>query len=95
MRFPSLLLVALALVAVGASQVVVPQGKPDFLDVTVKKIARGVMTRLHAEVTRTINFYRSQQGGNAPSRVLASRAEARAMPKSVILAQPSSPLQVN
>ena len=37
MRFPSLLLVALALVAVGASQVVVPQGKPDFLDVTVKR----------------------------------------------------------
>jgi Tfp pilus assembly protein PilN len=28
------------------------------------------MTRLHAEVTRTINFYRSQQGGSQPSMVL-------------------------
>ena len=34
------------------------------------KIVRNVMTRLHAEVTRTINFYRSQQGGSQPSMVL-------------------------
>jgi len=34
------------------------------------KIVRNVVTRLHAEVNRSINFYRSQQGGTAPSRVL-------------------------
>lgn len=34
------------------------------------KIVRNVMTRLHAEVVRTINFYRSQQGGNPPGLVL-------------------------
>ena len=28
------------------------------------------MTRLHAEVVRTINFYRSQQGGSQPAMVL-------------------------
>lgn len=34
------------------------------------KIVRNVMTRLHAEVSRTINFYRSQQGGGQPTQVL-------------------------
>jgi type IV pilus assembly protein PilM len=34
------------------------------------KIVRNIMTRLHAEVIRTINFYRSQQGGNQPGMVL-------------------------
>ncbi len=38
----------------------------------VAKIVRTVMTRLHAEVNRSINFYRSQQGGGAPERVLLS-----------------------
>jgi Tfp pilus assembly protein PilN len=36
------------------------------------KIARNVMTRLHAEVVRTINFYRSQQGGSQPDMLLLS-----------------------
>lgn len=36
----------------------------------VSKIVRNVITRLHAEVNRSINFYRSQQGGNAPQLVL-------------------------
>jgi type IV pilus assembly protein PilM len=36
------------------------------------KIVRSVMTRLHAEIVRTINFYRSQQGGGQPSMVLLS-----------------------
>lgn len=35
----------------------------------VSKIVRNVVTRLHAEVNRSINFYRSQQGGSPPSRV--------------------------
>ena len=36
----------------------------------VSKIVRNVVTRLHAEVNRSINFYRSQQGGNAPALIL-------------------------
>lgn len=38
----------------------------------VSKIVRGVVTRLHAEVNRSINFYRSQQGGSTPQFVLLS-----------------------
>lgn len=36
----------------------------------VSKIVRNVVTRLHAEVNRSINFYRSQQQGDPPSLVL-------------------------
>ena len=36
----------------------------------ISKIVRNVVTRLHAEISRSINFYRSQQGGTAPVRVL-------------------------
>lgn len=32
----------------------------------ISKLARGVMTRLHAEVERSITFFRSQQGGGKP-----------------------------
>lgn len=32
----------------------------------VSRVVRNVMTRLHAEISRSINFYRSQQGGSAP-----------------------------
>lgn len=35
----------------------------------VSKIIRNTMTRLHAEISRSISFYRSQQQGNAPVRV--------------------------
>jgi len=35
----------------------------------ISKIARNVVTRLHAEISRSVNFYRSQQGGSAPSRM--------------------------
>ena len=35
----------------------------------VSKIIRNTMTRLHAEITRSISFYRAQQQGNAPIRV--------------------------
>ncbi len=35
----------------------------------VAKVVRNVMTRLHAEISRTINFYRSQQGGSQPKRL--------------------------
>jgi type IV pilus assembly protein PilM len=36
----------------------------------VSKVIRNVVTRLHAEVNRSINFYRSQQDGSSPSHVL-------------------------
>ncbi|MEG2415159.1 MAG: pilus assembly protein PilM, partial [Kiritimatiellia bacterium] len=35
------------------------------------------MTRLHAEVSRSISFYRSQQEGKAPTRVLLTGASAQ------------------
>lgn len=34
------------------------------------KVIRGAMTRLHSEVTRSVNFYKGQQGGSEPTRVL-------------------------
>lgn len=36
----------------------------------ISKLARGVMTRLHTEIERSITFFRSQQGGEKPVRVL-------------------------
>ncbi len=33
------------------------------------KIIRNTMTRLHAEISRSVNFYRAQQGGSAPQRI--------------------------
>jgi type IV pilus assembly protein PilM len=36
----------------------------------ISKLARGVMTRLHTEVERSITFYRSQQAGSRPVRAL-------------------------
>ena len=43
----------------------------------LSKVIRTVMTRLNAEVTRSIAFYRSQQEGSAPARVLLSGASAQ------------------
>ncbi|MCO5044252.1 MAG: type IV pilus assembly protein PilM [Verrucomicrobia bacterium] len=36
----------------------------------VSKIVRNVMTRMHAEIDRSIKFYRSQQNGQSPARIL-------------------------
>lgn len=36
----------------------------------VSKIVRNVMTRMHAEIDRSIKFYRSQQNGQPPSLIL-------------------------
>jgi type IV pilus assembly protein PilM len=45
--------------------------EPDDPDVArVSKMIRNTMTRLHAEISRSISFYRSQQHGSAPQRVL-------------------------
>ena len=35
----------------------------------VSKMVRNTMTRLHADISRSISFYRSQQGGSQPVRV--------------------------
>ena len=35
----------------------------------VSKMIRNSMTRLHAEIARSISFYRAQQGGSQPERV--------------------------
>ncbi len=43
----------------------------------LSKVIRNVMTRLHAEVTRSISFYRSQQEGNPPVRVLLTGASSQ------------------
>ena len=40
--------------------------------VRVSEIVRGTMTRLHAEVMRSISYYRVQQQGSAPERVFLS-----------------------
>ena len=45
----------------------------------VSKMIRNTMTRLHAEISRSISFYRSQQGGAQPERVFLSGG-AVAMP---------------
>ncbi len=42
----------------------------------ISKLVRNSLTRLHSEIMRTINFYRSQQGGSAPAFVLLSGATA-------------------
>lgn len=42
----------------------------------VSKCVRGSMTRLHAEVRRSINSYRGQQNGSAPTRVLLTGGSA-------------------
>jgi type IV pilus assembly protein PilM len=44
--------------------------EPDDPEVArVSKMIRNSMTRLHAEIARSISFYRSQQGGSQPQRV--------------------------
>ena len=35
----------------------------------VSKVCRSVMTRLQTEINRSINFYRSQQGGGTPAKI--------------------------
>ena len=40
------------------------------LAATISKIARNVMTRLHGEVSRSINVWRAQHGGSQPTRML-------------------------
>ena len=48
----------------------------DELSDRVSKLVRTSLTRLHAEILRSINFYRSQQGGNAPQRMFITGGSA-------------------
>ena len=43
----------------------------------VSKVIRTTLTRLHAEISRSINFYRSQQGGAAPARLFLTGGTVR------------------
>ena len=42
----------------------------------ISKVCRAVLTRLNAELSRSINFYRSQQGGSAPARLILTGGSA-------------------
>ena len=59
-------------VALGGTYAVADDEQAD----RVSKIVRNVATRLHSEVNRSINFYRSQQGGSAPVRLLLTGGTA-------------------
>jgi type IV pilus assembly protein PilM len=51
--------------------------EPDDAEIArISKIIRNQMTRLHQEIARSITFYRSEHGGNAPSRVLLAGGTA-------------------
>ena len=41
----------------------------DPVEARLSKVIRNTMTRLHAEIARSVNFYRSTQGGTTPKRV--------------------------
>jgi len=45
-------------------------GPSDQAEARVAKVIRNTMTRLHAEISRSISFYRSSQTGSQPLRVL-------------------------
>lgn len=48
----------------------------DEIAARISKLSRGVVTRLHNEVERSVTFYRSQQGGGRPTQVLLSGGAA-------------------
>ncbi len=60
-------------VALGGTYAVTDDEQAD----KVSKIIRNVITRLHMEVSRSIAFYRSQQGGSAPARILFTGGSAQ------------------
>jgi len=42
----------------------------------ISKVCRTVLTRLQAEISRSVNFYRSQQGGGAPVQIFLTGGTA-------------------
>lgn len=64
---------SIGFVALGGTYAVTDDERAD----KVSKIIRTVITRLHMEVSRSIAFYRSQQGGSAPARILFTGGSAQ------------------
>ncbi|NCC51974.1 MAG: type IV pilus assembly protein PilM [Spartobacteria bacterium] len=46
------------------------EGPPSEVADKVSKSVRTIMTRMHAEINRSVNFYRSQQAGSMPELIL-------------------------
>ena len=59
----------------------------------ISKACRAVMTRLNAEISRSINFYRSQQGGTAPTHLYLTGGTAL-LPQLDVFFQESLQLEV-
>ena len=54
-------------------------GVTEDADETMERVARAcraAMTRLNAEISRSVNFYRSQQGGSAPAKLYLTGGSA-------------------
>ena len=48
----------------------------DPIEARLSKVIRNTMTRLHAEIARSVNFYRSTHGGTTPKRVFLCGAHS-------------------
>jgi type IV pilus assembly protein PilM len=60
---------------------------PDPEIAKLSKVIRNTLTRLHAEIARSISFYRSQQGGAAPNQIYLSGGGANLPLMSEFLAE--------
>jgi hypothetical protein len=49
----------------------------DPTEARIAKVVRNTMTRLHSEISRSINFYRTNHNGNAPDRILLAGGNAK------------------
>lgn len=49
----------------------------DPTEARIAKVVRNTLTRLHAEISRSINFYRTNHNGNAPVRVFLAGGTAK------------------
>ena len=49
----------------------------DPTEARIAKVIRNTMTRLHAEISRSINFYRTNHNGSSPERVFLSGGSAK------------------
>jgi type IV pilus assembly protein PilM len=49
----------------------------DPTEARIAKVVRNTMTRLHSEISRSINFYRTNHNGTAPDRILLAGGNAK------------------
>ncbi len=49
----------------------------DPTEARIAKVVRNTMTRLHSEISRSINFYRTNHNGSAPDRILLAGGNAK------------------